>query len=1347
MFVAEKKIQFQDFPVIKDYGNEEDFFRIQTPNGEIHLKKLPFQKNAPLPDTLSCRLKGFNGPNLVLGHNMPRYVSEFYADGFSKGQEFEFKVVSRPNDNHGFYRLEDQNGLQFKLQEQKTQFAIGQSVKCKFEFLDPTVYILRRSDADSQLKMFTMRDIARVINIKGWAVEKLDRQVREIPEFAKAIEELDNGQPSWIFTALRASRSLIPRWFTQSMASMPYEQVRNVLQGARTVSLHLLEGSAFLRNIKGPERANMQGELTSQIELIDNYIKALEIINQKGQKDFINDLLEHLKESGYIYHPNTQFAILMILFRQSPELVNTSLGNLFDALMEWYPDTWKAEPFRQAFVEQLEYYIAETREEIDLFLIPETGPDNERIEKVLTAIAIQQALATENDNIDLRLNLSLFYRCLSLLRSTKADTLLHKSYLTLMGVKLPTDFNWNDIKEPTMMMTRAAVDPPKNAVVPQSSRYFISDKVEVEVSDEGISIARTDEDAIGQVPNGMLPWPGLQVNVNLEHALTRAKMKTLEGHTDFWSEVETALFQPKAVAEQYTSAKRMPDIDDTVRIEIDRVIYSPYDQNRVEAFHCKIVDDHFFEGDGIMLAEDLVSYNLHGVTVGAFRNDNGEPLHFDALVKDIDQNDRLRFSLIDTVRMSIRDLTYSGDKCHAVVTKDNGRSYSAISDKGFGLFIKKDLHEKMPFHCGNVLLVTITNFDKGTVQSVVEEGPLDGVVLNNAKSLQNLLRAIAIKEEEDIQDMELDDEDLIPREDLREIIQVLRYKAVSKSDDIIQAFDYLSYARLLARTIGDTELAAALKAHRDILLLHQHYAKNKTIYREDINKVVAEVPQNNQLIRRMASRLMIVTSLGMVDDNSILWDIANNSDNETERELAQMVLSYNLLFNINHDDATAANIKDKIAKTLNVSSEQRSLKYYGSENQYVEFKSSIVYPAQKGNSGISMADPDKQEFEILHIIAGFLNTTGGTLYIGVNDDHYERGLEEDFKFYKLDQSERNNPRRRSIKSLDNLTNYLQNLIDRAFSLGTNAGDYAKAYIDDESTKGVVMVKVDPCPRVVYLDNTIFVRHSAKTTPLTEKTEIEQFIADRTRLFTQQQANVNAALPTNMPAPAVPQTKTQPTKSQTEAVPEVKANESGLFTSLLRKNILHDYIDPEHFVPASFYIRFVGDHEYMITTDEWSLEEDNDRLDLIVKNDETDAFLVLIYEGEYALKVPMRELQQKKKNVPHTHYNDRKLIFACPMRAEDGLYSIHTNSKGTVYERFTPVEAIAQASMGSAPVRLMEAECADTPMWEAVPTNRVHEFDHIKSSTLKRTQLGSLAKGIATSKVSVDDAINLFYGKF
>ncbi|MCC8117810.1 MAG: ATP-binding protein [Bacteroidales bacterium] len=1359
MFVAEKKIQFIDLPVNKDFGEDEDFFRLIAPNGrELHLKKLPFQMSQPLPDKLSCRVKGYNEGTPIIGHNMPHYVSEFYADGFSAGRDFEFKVVAKPHDNQGFYRLEDSNGLQFKLQEQKSAFAIGQMVKCRFEYLDQHVFILRRSTTDVQIKILNLRDIGRILNIKSWTMDKIERSLREIPEMAKAMQELDYGNSTWILTALNTIKQILPRWFNDAVHRYKYDEVFRVLDGCRQVALYMLEGSDFLRNIKGNERTNLQRVLTNQIEQIDIFINALDIISQKGQRDFINILLDHLKQAGYIYHPVNQFSILMILFRHSPELVNSSLGQIFDALMDWYPETWKTEPFRQAFVEQLEIYIEDARNDIDQFLMPATPEENEKIEKVLTAIAIQQALATQKDNIDIMGNMSLFYRCLSLLRSAKADTLLWKSFLSLMGVRLPIDFTWNDIKEPTMMMTRAAVDPPLMAQPSPNSRYYIGDKVEIEIGQDGLIISQPDREGDALVPNRMFDWPGvLQVKASDAHAMKPAKMRSLDGHKDFWEEVEQSLFHPAEIQEAHPAAKRQPDIDDTVRIVIDGPI------SNSDAFHCRIVDEHFFEGEGIIEAREIVPYNLHDIKDGHFRHNDGSMMQLDAKVIEIKDNGTICFSLLESGRLAIRDLTHTDDVCNCVITKNNGPSYSAISEKGFGLFVKRDPNEPYPYPNGSVLRVRVTGFSGEYVQAEVEEGPLDNVFINNGLAMQNLLRAIAVQREGDAEaDLDLDEEDLLDADEIREIAEIMRYKAVSKSDDILQAYDYLSLARILARIIEDEELADVIKAHKEILMLHKHYATNKVIYREDLDRVLSYAP-NNALIQRLASKLDIVAALGNTDDNPMLWErVHNESIDATERELAQMVLSHNLLYEINHEAPAAAAIKDQIAKKLNVTSEQRKLKYYGSESQYVEFKSSIVYPAQKGKAGISLADPDKQEFEILHIIAGFLNTTGGTLYIGVSDDHYERGLEEDLKFYSLDKSERNNLYRRNIRSLDNLTNYLQNLIDSRFSLGVNAGDYAKAYIDEEAPKGVIMVKVDPCPRVVTLEGQIFVRHSAKTVPLLKSDEIQQFTDDRARLFQQQinvQANQKAAIAPieDIPAPT-PQTAPKPNLAQqaeaapaavaAEAVPEPVIEEKvwKLRTSKLRNNVLHEYEDPEHFAPVALYMRFIGDFGYMVTTDEWSLEDD-DRLDLAFHDDEMDQYLLLIYENEYAVKVPMRELLQKRKNMLHQHNSDRKLVFACPMKEKDGLYSLHLNSKGTVYERFTPLSSIPQGTISSVGERLMEGECEQSPFYEYVPAARAAEFKDIKPDGRRKTTLGTLAKGDNTQRITPEGTAAAFYKKF
>ncbi len=61
-----------------------------------------------------------------------------------------------------------------------------------------------------------------------------------------------------------------------------------------------------------------------------------------------------------------------------------------------------------------------------------------------------------------------------------------------------------------------------------------------------------------------------------------------------------------------------------------------------------------------------------------------------------------------------------------------------------------------------------------------------------------------------------------------------------------------------------------------------------------------------------------------------------------------------------------------------------------SESEKIEFKKSLIY------SPVSHQPNDDQPFEIAKQVAAMMNTNGGTLYLGVNDDGYVTGVEHDF---------------------------------------------------------------------------------------------------------------------------------------------------------------------------------------------------------------------------------------------------------------------------------------------------------------------------------------------------------------
>ena len=90
-------------------------------------------------------------------------------------------------------------------------------------------------------------------------------------------------------------------------------------------------------------------------------------------------------------------------------------------------------------------------------------------------------------------------------------------------------------------------------------------------------------------------------------------------------------------------------------------------------------------------------------------------------------------------------------------------------------------------------------------------------------------------EEDDARLMRDIDEMLSP-DDIREIIEIIRFKAIADSD-LIKAYDYLRFSRLLALAIGDQKLAEKLGTHASLLTLHQYYATNSRIDADKLEKL------------------------------------------------------------------------------------------------------------------------------------------------------------------------------------------------------------------------------------------------------------------------------------------------------------------------------------------------------------------------------------------------------------------------------------------------------------------------------------------------------------------------------
>lgn len=1302
--------QCYDFPVNRSADINEDFFRIALNDGvELRVPKFKYQLGKPLPATVYCRVKMVNDGVPVLSNVPSAHVYHLYADRDWQHESYDFTVVRLPQSADAPYELRDDNGILFRLYDRDARLTEGQKVRCRFVRLtERNFMIVRDYYDDDALQFLPMADILGELNLPPVLARFLLKYLGSIDAMANARAEHKEMRAGWAITAMQALRGAMADMFASARVPRNATALRGMFGALRDAALMLLENSEFLRNSSGAARSGMQTILTETAESVEPYLRAISLLMQESYESYVMGLMEKLRKSGYLYHPKLQFATMMAIFRLKPELIKKSLGSIYDAVMQWRLNTWTEEPFRSAFVEQFEIYVADARHRIDELPQPETDADFGNLENVLTAIALQLHIAEDDRFAGYNLNRSRLYRYASLARPRSGEALLDKAFYTLLnGGSKHLEFSYDSIKNYTLMVTALSTPMHEAQRAIGTTRVLRAGHVCVELSPEGLSLRRTDDaDPHPVLPNGLMTWLTPQLYLNGVAQLSAAKLRKFQAHQEMWKQVELALLEERsapAVSERRARAEAGDEVQiSVISAEPDRFGSDP-------RLLCEIVDPNFEPATGYLYRSDIVDYKIKSFDPRTYTGSNGKPMKFWATVKSCDDNGRYTFSLKDVADEVVRtELANRTDEIIAVITAADGPRYSAIGNRGFGFFVERTegFEHLEPRTYVRVRLTDIPY--SGSLVAEVVDYAREGEAVDKDDTLVYLMRALGEETDGDADDDIIRDADeILGTDELLEIIEMLRFKALA-TPQLLAAVDYLGLARVLARVIGNESLADMLQTHMALLGQHQFYADNTRIDADSLD-ALADAVKDHPLLERMFTRLRIVSHLGDADSIALLAPYVAAPRNELEGTLARLVSSYNMLaFGAVDDTDTLKFIKKRIADLLGVNSETHHLKHYGSESQYVEFKSSLVFPALKKGETRSVADKDRQHQEILEIIAGFLNSTGGTLFLGVNDQHYEKGLADDFAYLP-----------KNVKTADNLCVYLDNLVRNSYDLGATVGNYVHISPDEESERGVIIVKVDPSRRPVLLGGNIFVRQSSSTVPMLDD-DRRIFIADRERRYDEMMRIAGVELPDDSTADEAPAT---PAPKAAERTKPVESTAERIATSRWRHNVLHDYEDG--FYTPACYIYFNDKGELQYSRSDIYLDTDPTcTLALMVSpEDAAGGYLVMAFEGEAVAKVPLRELFEKPENTLLRFWNGAPLQFATIARAGDALMGVMADSNDGLSARCTPLDRIAESRLTAQPSRVLTMPVASTIAWEQVAASAIPALSNYMCDNLSSRQIG------------------------
>ena len=1168
------------------------------------------------------------------------------------------------------------------------EFRVRKQFPTYCEVVDESTDITTYLRGTANLKLFKGQSVkCRILSIK----EKHPRiELVDVSEFEqnkvnlteeKLTDLLSKRELTW--NTKDFIRLLLTDENEKSFESQCHKWIQNLinkkidLMTVRMDCSDILELSELLDLCSDAERDYYQERLTTLIEQLGYYIKAAKLIGNQDDKNstetpdhFINSLFNKLRISGFVYHPIKNFNILASLFLSRPELMNSRIKELLDIICQRNIESWKKEPFNSAIIKLLELYIRECDGRID-----KTKDNLELIKNNMQALALQLLLHhNTNDNTiaDYRLNTARLCIISSYLYPLHPDWLVDMAYFYLFHSNAHLmNYTMDNIG---LIPHYIASLYPGGKIDTVNS--FTQNRIKLMVSAEGIQLFSSGADSTLKpvFPKDLGLWQGLQVfldgktNTNLNNA----KPNDITPYQKIWEEIENELFNvASAVTAPIVKTKKQHHINEIVRISFIR-----QDVSNRNKYWCKIEDE--IGGDGYIMVGDILA-------------PDGSRYVFEARIIN-DEDGSFHFSMLKEMKEAALDYyTYDEDIiCSLGGASIQGGLAPAVSKEGISVSIKnagefegvgKNTIVKCrllgrgtgTFHIQCEMIdVTSYDFDMTSAFRILMEDYSVGKISENISS----------QEEEDI----LESDRVLDESYVREIIFLIDRMAIIDKD-YVKSYNYLAFARTLCLLIGWEAQAAYYKGRMDIITMLHYFARNSKVDEqrlEQLENVNAELFSNNIILRERFLQLQAVSFLDKPEHNDDLYEVAKNNPNL--HELASLVLAYNIT-KTSKMESTATDIHNRIKQQLNLKGFETGLKLYGTGEETIdtEYKTSIVFPAGNSHS----AHPDKQMEEIMKVINSFLNTVGGTLYVGVNDYGLGTGVEEDLNYtlYYGDKDKylRAIPDAMSIKWGNSLaTTYIEDI-----------------YFDSSNhDKDILVVKIKPHQMGVPFDGHYYVRVGSTKRKLT-KEEFAEYQKLNRKLPEQVETTTKDAAE-----------QSQEQDKQIVTVPLITSKEDEVHTSRIRKNVLAEYLDPDNYVEPVAFFKFLGNGKFR-KLDQYDYD-DQSLLTLTVLENEIKSWLILGYDNGHIAKVSVEELMEYQER-DYSRFADAKLIFASFANDDDAVLTISRENKTRpkVVMRMDTVTNFEEGKlMDNGEMPFNEKLASEFLAYDIIPSKYKHQFDGI-----------------------------------
>lgn len=1101
-FEVGKLYTFKESEFEKSRESGKLVFKVRDPASATPYIVKPFEfQITDIPDKIVCVYKG--------NDRLEQDLNSVVPDIYEVGKEYRFRVMRQDTNAAAHVSVrDDARGLTFyPIDLGRVKLERFQRITCRVVSTDKgqlrLEYVKEKKETPAaRFLVSDMRDLkgARLLSWDGFF-----KRLMANPVFDDARGRLDDGNPEWVLAVMESITNNIPMWFRRG------EGFRVVLLGQlKELALSLIERSEYLNEFPMDERRRMQERLSDVILDCEDYLHAANLIAKGEDVEFITQTLASLRSTGWLYKPEKKMRLMMALFTLKNSYVHDYIWEIFKVIRDHHSDLRFLGEFSDGFILMLRIFIDNESKFVNT-------SSHEALRELIEAIAILLLLTQNKDYARWNLYRGRLYTLAMLLIGKPVAALADKAVGALTeNLDMPLEYGWKDLDDVNRLCyanlsglyryhrgassqkSLSSFEGQNASLTVKGGNIRVAPVVTGAATKEALAVRLSDSAAFSVCLNGRLDDRTGQDDQNLSR------------HHVMWKELENSLFDPDqkvapSVAPKVVETKKLqPVVDDEVTF---RVV------GREEAdqftFGC-VIEDPVYEGAGVINTRDIVLYPVSPY-LETFWLKEGQML-FRGRVTGVLPDGRFRLSMEKEVDEEIMRLAKEDREdqaqMEAVITKDLGESCLAVSDGGYPVLIYKNGEE---LHKDQKVMVTVNDIgwnkknNKPYIAARFEEHTDDNNPVENYRTVRRnfhyLLSSVcggrvwtepARKDEAHDEEEDMDScvgqvpDNYLTAEAVNGLSRVLDAMAFVSRDNITETYTLLASARLLALLAGDTYRAQFLELKQAMVEGLSRFVIDGRVDRAGVAELARRVSQFPGNDSDLARRMEILQTLSMLDAPAMgeTVTLPDDRDSSLTGALKRMVASYNMLRGLRLN-SLRRELKKSIYDLLSLQMPDIDVsRVNANEDQYHEFKESLVYPA--GNK--MQPDEKKQGLEIAQVICGMLNTEGGTLYIGVANTGVPRGLVNDFVYINNGFEEYD---LQDVKDKFSLR-FCKVLRDQ-FGLAVEGTQVYPSLValefDDIDDHCFAVVSVKPFAGVVRMaDGSVFVRQDTSTLPVKKKSD-------------------------------------------------------------------------------------------------------------------------------------------------------------------------------------------------------------------------------------------------------------------